>query len=54
MTTFPLYKLMPLKPPGKEFSKFKQLEDKTGFCLYFADPYSDYQRSSNENTNGLK
>lgn len=38
---------------GKEFSQFKQLEKKTGFCIYFADPYSAWQRGSNENTNGL-
>jgi IS30 family transposase len=38
---------------GKEFSQFKQLEQKTGFCIYFADPYSAWQRGSNENTNGL-
>jgi len=38
---------------GKEFSQFKQLEKKTGFCIYFADPYSSWQRGSNENTNGL-
>jgi len=24
---------------GKEFSKFKQLEEKTGYCIYFADLY---------------
>ena len=38
---------------GKEFSRFKQLEHKTGFCIYFADPYSAWQRGCNENTNGL-
>jgi IS30 family transposase len=38
---------------GKEFSQFKQLEHKTGLCIYFADPYSAWQRGCNENTNGL-
>ena len=38
---------------GKEFSQFKLLEHKTGLCIYFADPYSAWQRGSNENTNGL-
>lgn len=38
---------------GKEFALFKQLEDKTGFSIYFADPYSAWQRGCNENTNGL-
>jgi len=38
---------------GKEFAYFKRLEKKTGFSIYFADPYSAWQRGSNENTNGL-
>ena len=38
---------------GKEFAYFKQLEIKTCFSIYFADPYSAWQRGSNENTNGL-
>ena len=38
---------------GKEFSQFKALEIKTGLSIYFADPYSAWQRGSNENTNGL-
>jgi IS30 family transposase len=38
---------------GKEFARFKELEKSVGFCCYFADPYSSYQRGTNENTNGL-
>jgi len=38
---------------GKEFSRFKELEYKTGLTVYFADPYSAWQRGTNENTNGL-
>ena len=38
---------------GKEFAGFKALEKAVGFCCYFADPYSSYQRGTNENTNGL-
>ena len=38
---------------GKEFAAFKKLERKTGFDVYFADPYSSWQRGTNENTNGL-
>lgn len=38
---------------GKEFAGFKELEKTVGFCCYFADPYSSYQRGTNENTNGL-
>jgi IS30 family transposase len=38
---------------GKEFSLFKELEEKTGLTVYFADPYAAWQRGTNENTNGL-
>jgi IS30 family transposase len=38
---------------GKEFAGFKVLEKSVGFCCYFADPYSSWQRGTNENTNGL-
>jgi IS30 family transposase len=38
---------------GKEFARFKELESKTGLTVYFADPYSAWQRGTNENTNGL-
>jgi IS30 family transposase len=38
---------------GKEFARFKELEGKTGLTVYFADPYSAWQRGTNENTNGL-
>ena len=38
---------------GKEFAGFKALEKAVGFRCYFADPYSSWQRGTNENTNGL-
>jgi transposase, IS30 family len=38
---------------GKEFSRFKEIEAKTGLSVYFADPYAAWQRGTNENTNGL-
>jgi IS30 family transposase len=38
---------------GKEFARFKDIEKKTGLAIYFADPYSAWQRGANENTNGL-
>ena len=38
---------------GKEFAAFRQVEHATGLRIYFADPYSAWQRGANENTNGL-
>ena len=37
---------------GKEFACYPLVED-LGIPFYFADPYSSWQRGSNENTNGL-
>jgi transposase, IS30 family len=38
---------------GKEFAKFKQLEKALGLTVYFAHPYTSWERGLNENTNGL-
>lgn len=38
---------------GKEFACFPSLEHHLGIKVYFADPYSSWQRGSNENANGL-
>lgn len=38
---------------GKEFACYRQLEQEHGITVYFADPYSSWQRGSNENANGL-
>lgn len=38
---------------GKEFACYASLERHLGLDVYFADPYSSWQRGSNENGNGL-
>ena len=37
----------------KEFAAHKALVQVTGMKVFFCDPYSPWQRSTNENTNGL-
>ena len=38
---------------GMEMSNHKWLKDNTGMDIYFAHPYSPWERGTNENTNGL-
>jgi len=38
---------------GKEFSGHERIQASLGVPVYFADPYSSWQRGSNENANGL-
>ena len=38
---------------GKEFSCHKEMAKNTGAKIYFAHPYSSWERGLNENTNGL-
>jgi len=38
---------------GKEFAEHEQLAAETDLKIYFAKPYSAWQRGTNENTNGL-
>ena len=38
---------------GKEFARFKDIENDTGLTVYFADFYPAWQRGTNDNTNGL-
>jgi IS30 family transposase len=38
---------------GTEFALHERMADALPLAIYFADPYSSYQRGTNENTNGL-
>ena len=38
---------------GKEFAGYNEIEKKLNIDVYFEDPYSSWQRGTNENTNGL-
>ncbi|MDH2890488.1 IS30 family transposase, partial [Bacillus cytotoxicus] len=38
---------------GKEFSCYQRVEKELEIAVFFADPYSSWQRGSNENANGL-
>ncbi|MGN0683644.1 MAG: IS30 family transposase [Oscillospiraceae bacterium] len=37
----------------KEFASHQELAESTGMKVYFCEPYSPWQRGTNENTNGL-
>lgn len=45
--------LIAMADRGKEFACYANLETSHDLHVYFADPYSSWQRGSNENANGL-
>ncbi len=38
---------------GREFARHESISRRLALAVYFADPYSSWQRGTNENTNGL-
>ncbi|QEZ69310.1 IS30 family transposase [Paraclostridium bifermentans] len=38
---------------GKEFARFKEIEEQLDSLVYFANPYHSWERGTNENINGL-
>ncbi len=38
---------------GKEFSRYREIEEKLSCITYFCDSYCALQKGANENTNGL-
>ena len=58
-----LYEAMRRMPPekrrtqtfdnGREFSRHQAMAHRLGVDVYFAHPYSSWERGTNENTNGL-
>ena len=49
----PLFKKTMTYDNGIEMAKHEKITQKTGMKIYFAHPYSSWERGTNENTNGL-
>jgi len=49
----PLFKKSMTYDNGIEMAKHEKITQKTGMKIYFAHPYSSWERGTNENTNGL-
>jgi len=49
----PLFKKSMTYDNGTEMAKHQIITQKTGMKIYFAHPYSSWERGTNENTNGL-
>ena len=49
----PIFKKTMTYDNGIEMAKHKKITQKTGMKIYFAHPYSSWERGTNENTNGL-
>jgi IS30 family transposase len=49
----PIFKKSMTYDNGIEMAKHEKITKKTGMKIYFAHPYSSWERGTNENTNGL-
>jgi len=49
----PIYKKTMTYDNGIEMARHEKITKKTGMKIYFAHPYSSWERGTNENTNGL-
>ncbi|MCG1037821.1 IS30 family transposase [Polaribacter sargassicola] len=49
----PIFKKSMTYDNGIEMAKHQKITEKTGMKIYFAHPYSSWERGTNENTNGL-
>lgn len=52
-TVPPCYRKTLTLDNGSEMSNYEEMENASGFRIYFAQPYHSWERGTNENTNGL-